>query len=495
VIPGLIAGLAISSLVVALAPDLRFAFVAPALDIAMNASTTLVAIGVSGLAWARFRETGLPAHFYEAAAFVVLSASGLTFLAILVAGADAAIGMSLADPGQAPLYMRASARLVAGVLLLLATSRAALGADAGPRRALTVLLLGGYALGVLGAMLLQDRLPQLIDSTGLARIRADPEVPSQLPGITLLGAAVHLAGSSLFFGAAWRTVHHAGGRTVHRPPYFAAGLVLAAFGELHAAVYPGTYTSLVTTADMLRLAFYAVLLVGINADVRADLRALRDANAELSRLHEAELARTALEERAYLAREIHDGVAQELWLARLKAGHLAAEAHLSHEGRASLAELTEAIDAGLADTGHAVIALRARADRAGILPVLEEYAAEFTDRFGIPVRVEASEPLPPLDPRPEAESLRIVQEALNNVRKHADATLVRVVLERDGSDLAVAVIDNGRGFAPDAASGGFGIQSMSERAGRIGARVAVHSAPSEGTTVRLILPSPGGEPT
>jgi signal transduction histidine kinase len=91
--------------------------------------------------------------------------------------------------------------------------------------------------------------------------------------------------------------------------------------------------------------------------------------------------------------------------------------------------------------------------------------------------------------------LRIVQEALNNVRKHADATLVRVVLEREGPDLAISVIDNGRGFALDATEGGFGIQSMTERAARVGARVEIQSAPSEGATVRLVIPDLGAEPT
>lgn len=484
----LIAALAAVSFILLVVPDLRFVAVAPALDLVINASTTLVAIGVAGLAWARWRETAVPAHFYEAAAFIVLSASGLIFVGVVIAGLDRAIGLSLAEPQQTPLYLRAAGRLIGGLLLLLATLSAVRGVAGRPRGQLTLVLLGIYAAVVAMILAVGQGLPELINEEGLARLRVDPEVPSQLPGITPIGAIVHLFGASLFFSAALLLSRGVTGTPPHRPPYFEAGFVLAAFGELHAAAYPGTYTSLVTTADILRLGFYGVLLLGITADTRADIRALRVANDELSVLRQSDLARVALEERAHLAREIHDGISQELWLARLKAGQLADEAPLEAEARGTLAELTAAIDAGLADASHAVIALRTRTDGEGFVAFLEEYAAEFMRRFGITVRLEAADALPPISPRTEAEAIRIVQEALNNARKHADATLVRIVVEEEAGRLSVAVVDNGRGFDPGTATRGFGLQSMSERSTRIGAALDIRSAPSEGTTVRVIIP-------
>ena len=83
----------------------------------------------------------------------------------------------------------------------------------------------------------------------------------------------------------------------------AVGLMLAAFSQVLFAVHPGTYSSVVTAGDILRVAFYATLLATLAVEVRGDIRALRAANDELTRLREAELVRAAAEERA-LAREL-----------------------------------------------------------------------------------------------------------------------------------------------------------------------------------------------
>ena len=82
-----------------------------------------------------------------------------------------------------------------------------------------------------------------------------------------------------------------------------------------------------------------------------------------------------------------------------------------------------------------------------------------------------------------------MQEALNNAHRHADATRVRVRLERDGATLRLSVSDNGRGFDASAvAGGGYGLRSMTERAEIIGARLTVHSAPGDGTRVVVEVP-------
>src|SRR4029077_13273732 len=91
-----------------------------------------------------------------------------------------------------------------------------------------------------------------------------------------------------------------------------------------------------------------------------------------------------------------------------------------------------------------------------------------------------------LPPRTEAEILRIVQEALNNVRQHADATLVRVRAEREGAISRVSVTDNGRGFDPSAVPGGrYGLRGMRERAERVGATVDIRSRDRDGTRVTV----------
>src|SRR6185295_17373733 len=86
--------------------------------------------------------------------------------------------------------------------------------------------------------------------------------------------------------------------------FLTVGLVFAAFSQLHFILAPVVAFGIVTSTDALRLGFYAVLLLGIQAELGADLQALRDANTELKRLREVDAASAALAERARLAREI-----------------------------------------------------------------------------------------------------------------------------------------------------------------------------------------------
>ena len=85
-----------------------------------------------------------------------------------------------------------------------------------------------------------------------------------------------------------------------------------------------------------------------------------------------------------------------------------------------------------------------------------------------------------------------MQEALTNVHKHADATVVRVSVA-SGDDLRILVVDNGRGFRPDAVDGGFGLDSMRQRADLIGATLSISSQPRDGSRVEVVLPLPGEE--
>jgi signal transduction histidine kinase len=97
--------------------------------------------------------------------------------------------------------------------------------------------------------------------------------------------------------------------------------------------------------------------------------------------------------------------------------------------------------------------------------------------------------LPPLPPPVRSEILLIVQEALANVRKHADATVVRVTVTSDGPTAVLTVADNGRGFATGEATGtGFGIRGMRERAALVGAELEIISRPRDGTRVVVRLP-------
>jgi signal transduction histidine kinase len=107
------------------------------------------------------------------------------------------------------------------------------------------------------------------------------------------------------------------------------------------------------------------------------------------------------------------------------------------------------------------------------------------------VSLELDDELPG-EPKRDAEVLRIAQEALANAIRHANAEHVRVQLQRRDGGLVLEVADDGAGFEPDAAglrSRRLGLTSMEERARRLRGRLAIDSAPGEGTTVRLEVPA------
>ena len=198
---------------------------------------------------------------------------------------------------------------------------------------------------------------------------------------------------------------------------------------------------------------------------------------------------TALAERARLARDIHDGLAQDLWLAKLTASKLAHHPSLDADGRALCDELLRSIDSGLAEARSAVLAMRPHTEPAVTLSELvQRRVEEFSDRFGILVDCDTEEGHP-VAPRVSIQILRVLQEALTNVRKHAKARRVEVDVQHRRSSVVLTVRDDGIGFDPNTVEHGYGRQSMRERAGSIGARLDIVSSPGRGTTVRLRVPA------
>ncbi|MGH2357981.1 MAG: sensor histidine kinase, partial [Candidatus Limnocylindria bacterium] len=463
------------SVLVALDPRVASAAVDEELEIVLM---TISGIGSGALAlllWGRYREgEGLEA-LLRASAFTTL---GLIYVPILCAqllGASVLLGMSLAAPGQLPVIVGLMARGVAATLLV-AAGMAGLRAASTPMRRGLVIALGPaiavLALAGIGAFV-QDSLPMLVTDSGLAQLRARPDQPllaaAVVPVLILLQAfigALYLAASGLSY-----RLYRRDGRDSEGLLAFA--LVLAAFSQVHYAINPGGYTGLVTSGDILRVAFYAALLAGVVVETRGDVRALRMANADLRRLREAELASAALEERARLAREIHDGLAQDLWYAKLKQGRLVQASPDASEARHLAGEVATAIDAALAEARQAVMALRPQLAEGGSLAeVITRYVEDFGDRFGLRTELHVDDEAPMLTPRAQAEVLRILQEALNNVRKHADATTVRVRVVREPELVRVEIADNGRGFDPASVEAQrFGLASMRERAELIGGRL------------------------
>ena len=212
---------------------------------------------------------------------------------------------------------------------------------------------------------------------------------------------------------------------------------------------------------------------------------------------EGEVRRLAvLEERGRIARDMHDGLAQLVSLLHLRirqAQALIPRGESSRLGHA-LEEMASLSENAYDEVRQSIFGLRTMVSgNRGFVPTLTEFLHEFSVQSDIPVKLEAegAEAIR-LPPAAEVHLARIVQEALTNVRKHAQASLALVRVERLDGWVRVSVEDDGRGFDVariDAPNGlHFGLQGMRERAEGVGGKLEIVTAPGQGTQVMALLP-------
>ncbi len=216
------------------------------------------------------------------------------------------------------------------------------------------------------------------------------------------------------------------------------------------------------------------------AELIAELSASRAEQARLA--HEAGVA----QERARLAGEIHDTLAQ---------------------GFTSIITLVQAADPALADERLALAVRTTRENlaesraliaalspsalaSASLHEAVRRQAARFSEEAGVPATFRTTGAVRELSTLVEVVVLRAAQEALANVRRHAAAREVGVLLAYTPDSVRLVVRDDGRGFpAAEAATGGFGLSGMRSRAERVGGVLALHSSPDTGTTVEVEVPA------
>ena len=215
---------------------------------------------------------------------------------------------------------------------------------------------------------------------------------------------------------------------------------------------------------------------------------------ERARLAEETARLARAEERARLAREIHDTLAQALTAIAL---HLeAAVRQLDRDPARSRQRILRALEVtrtSLEEARRSVLQLRASPLAGRPLPeALAALARTVTAETGVRVRVEAARAAP-LPTNIEAELFRIAQEALANVRRHAQATEAIVTLDTSARRVRLRVRDNGRGFAPGrVGEGHLGLVGMRERAQLLRGTLRIRSEPQRGTSVTASAPLPGG---
>jgi two-component system nitrate/nitrite sensor histidine kinase NarX len=209
-----------------------------------------------------------------------------------------------------------------------------------------------------------------------------------------------------------------------------------------------------------------------------------------------------VQERERISREIHDGLAQALALLNLRvnvAQSLLAAGQIE-QARRELDKAAQVIDAANRDVREAITALRLTSPKGTeFVPMLQDFVLDFGLRNDIETEFTALDGAHAimLAPTAETQLMRIIQESLTNIRKHARAQHARVSLARRDSRLMVSIEDDGRGFDMDAVLLGqnkknFGLTTMHERAESIGGLLDIRTQIGGGTRINLSVPCEPG---
>jgi signal transduction histidine kinase len=251
----------------------------------------------------------------------------------------------------------------------------------------------------------------------------------------------------------------------------AAGVAVLAVAHFDYFLAPSMSGDRLYAGDMLKLCAFLLVLYGCVIEFRT-------LQSELAQ-------RVAVGERRRMARDMHDGLAQEL---AFIASH---SQRLSHTGddAATVAHLQSAAERALHDSRTTIAVLTAPED-VPLDQLVLRTVDSFRSRFGVEVEVELDD-----DVVVEAESrnalLRILHEALINAVRHGSAKQILVRLGGDAAGRSLRIADDGAGFdvqAAISAGQGLGLTSMQERAGILGATLSIASNPGAGTVVEVVLP-------
>ncbi len=451
----ILGGLA-TALVTLLAP-LHLAYRQHELHVGFESAASLVGLIASYLVFGRFRRRRRPD---DLALFVALSLFSLTNLCF------AALPAMILDGGAGKFSTWAATfgRLLAGGALaasaFLPARRVRLSTRAAAAALLTpVALLAATAIPV---GLLLPALPNGVEAqlsseaSGLPRLVGHPAV-----------LVVQLVAACLFAAAAFGFTRRSRAERDPFVQWLAVASVFGSFARVNSFLYPSPYTEWVYTGELFRLLFYVVVLGA--------------ALGEISSYWQAASKAAVLDERRRIARDLHDGVAQELAFVGMNLKRLDRENPVVQRALGG-------IERGLDDARRAVAALSESVDEP--LEVVVARAARATAaRESIEVSLGLAHDVQA--PAAAREALvRIVSEAITNAARHGDADLVRVELE-NGSRLRMRIRDTGTGFDPTLVRPrgrtGFGLRVMQERAAALGGDFRIRSERGHGTEIEVVL--------
>jgi signal transduction histidine kinase len=458
--PGLIVCVLVGAMVTGLeiaVPAVRLAVPRPLLHVEISTVTSFVALLVALLAGGRFRRTLMARDLLTAASLGVLGICNLlstipdttggypnayaTWVLAMgrVLGAVLLVGAAFARPEPVHRPGRTVRRLLLGCVAWLAsTSVLTLSLDLrSPQMSEAVLLRGGVHYPLL---------------SGGAATLAIKGVSLALFILAALGFVMRRRSAIDWFGVllCW-------------------GATLLAFAWLSYLLTPSLYQDWFVGGDLLRLLAYLALAAGATSEIRISQR---------------DAARMAvMEERERVARDLHDGLAQELVYILTEARRLR-----RRQPDPVIDDLVDAAQRALDEARIAISAFRASPEEP-LADALERLTRELGRRLGLDVDLRVRGEVV-VSPQQREVIMRIVAEALSNAARHGDASTALVELIAE-DHLQLRVCDDGRGFDPAPAHrrlGSYGLLSMRERAALAGGRLAVRSAPGSPTEVEVVLP-------
>jgi signal transduction histidine kinase len=394
--------------------------------------------------------------------FLIALSLGMLSATDLVLGAGPALLDS--SPGNAGRWIVLVSGLVASAVLVGAAFSPRLDIDRSRRLSRTILATSiGAVVAFAGAALLwRTHLPSLSESPGSS---GSSSYASALGYLEITGAL-------LAAGAATGLARRGGRGADQMERSLAAGVSVLAIARFNYFLIPPPHSaSRLYAGDILKLGAYLLILYGCIAEFRALQRRLA--------------RRVAMDERRRMARDMHDGLAQELAFIASHSQRLGQ----TGDDAATVAHLRAAAERALHDS-RTTIAVLTSAEEAPLDVLIARTAESFRSRFGVEIELDLEGEV-----LVEAESrnalLRILHEASTNAVRHGSAGRILVRMRSGPNGPSLRIVDDGVGFdvqAAVSAGGGLGLTSMRERAEMLGARLSISSSPGAGAVVEVGAP-------
>jgi signal transduction histidine kinase len=447
------------TIVALLRPEIQFAYRTPSLHVMIETIAAMTALIAAYLVYGRY------SHSHSASDLLLLAA--LVFLSITKFVVPLASGRVLQNADRFAAWAALTASVI-GAILLAASAFVPERTLRRPAMTAQVLFAALFAVALILSLILMalsDRLP-----LGLDPRVVDARFPHFGSSPALI--AMEVAGMVFYGLAAIGFTRRAEWTGDEFTTWLAASAALSCFARLNYLFFPSLYNEWLYPADVMRLGAYLLILAG--------------AAREISRFRRGLSTAAIFDERRRIARDLHDGLAQELAFIVTKSRSLA-EGLVDASDR-ELGRVAAAAERALDESRRAITALFAPMDES-IEAAFVQTVEEVTSRAGTRAEIE-------IDPDIELPSeskealLRVVREAVSNASRHGGAQRVRVQL-LNGDAIRLIVSDDGSGFDPailGTDSGGYGLATMTERVHALGGDVHIASRPKAGTKIEVVLP-------